>query len=96
MESQSPSGMGKHPHERASMRSYRPSRMKRFCTRRVELVQYGVLEFWCTNRRFITYKGIDQISKPIENIVERKKKNIVNSLPLTPFILFTRQTFNLD
>lgn len=74
MESQSPSGMGKHPHEGASMRSYRPSRMKRFCTRRVELVQYGVLEFWCTNRRFITYKGIDQISKPIENIVERKKK----------------------
>lgn len=95
MESQSPCGMGKHPHEGASVRSYSPSRMKSVCTWRVELVQYGVLEFWCTNRRFITYKGIDQISKSIENIVG-KKKNIVNSLPLTPFILFTRQTLNLD
>ena len=74
MESQSPCGMGKHPHEGASVRSYSPSRMKSVCTWRVELVQYGVLEFWCTNRRFITYKGIDQISKSIENIVGKKKE----------------------
>lgn len=59
-----------------SMRSYRPSRMKRFCTLAGRAGPVWRLEFWCTNRRFITYKGIDQISKPIENIAERKKKRI--------------------
>lgn len=45
MGSQSPSRMGKHPHERTSMRSYGPSRVKEDLSRAVDLVQWEEIHY---------------------------------------------------